>query len=237
MDDFQKFVSSQDMIQMMSNVAYQFSGMVRVFPLSHKDVLTRAEAAQYLTLCFDLGSADGLHTPFLDIYGHPQQTQIATLAQLGIVSTGSQYFYPDNYVHRYDFIIMLVNADLVAHSSALGAQYLSSGYNSSYVDVLATGVYAPFVYYAQDHDWLSYLEVTKRGQEYFLPDALMTQQEVYTVISKVTGITFTYDVAKADTVFMTRAQLSALLCDVFNLHLSSSSSVKSVLPSSSSLET
>lgn len=233
MDDFQRFVHSEDLIQMMSNVAYQFSGMVRVSPLDHQERVTRANAIRYLVVSFDVGSSSngGIHTPFLDIYGHPFASQITTLEQLGIISSDSQYFHPDNYLHRYDFIIMMVNAALIAEKSTLSANYLSSGYQSSYVDILSTGSYAPFVYYAEDHNWLSYLTLEKRAQKYLLPDTLISMHEVYTVLSKVTGKSFVYDITRADATFMTRAEFAALLCDVFGFTLSSVQQMPASSPS------
>jgi hypothetical protein len=127
MDDFQRFVRSEDLIQMVNNVAYQFSGMVRVVSLDRQDRITRADAVRYLVVSFDVGSSNrgGIHTPFLDIYGHPFASQITTLEQLGVVSSQTQYFHPDNYLHRYEFIIMMVNAYLVSHSSLLPSTYIS----------------------------------------------------------------------------------------------------------------
>ncbi|MEI7562599.1 MAG: hypothetical protein WCJ39_02555 [bacterium] len=217
MDDFQRFVRSEDMIQMMTNVAYQFSGMVSVSPLDHKDRITRGDAARYLVISFDLGSSHvsgELHTPFLDIYGHPFASQITTLAQLGVIASGTHYFYPDNYVHRYDFVIMLVNAFAVSKESSLPVAY-GSGYSSPFADVSPQSSYAPAVFYAADNGWLAYLTVQKRNNQYFLPENLLSVHEIYTVLSRVTGKTFVYDQAKADTLSMTRAQLSALLCEVF----------------------
>ena len=221
MDDVQRFVRSEDLIQIVGNVAYEFSGMAHVLPLDRHDRITRGDAARYLVVSFDLSSSSisgGIHTPFLDIYGHPFASQITTLEQLGVISSDTKYFYPDNYLHRYDFVIMLVNAVLVSQKSSLQTNYLS-GYQSPYIDVLTGASYAPFVYYAEDHDWLSYLTVEKRNQKYLLPDDRISVHEVYTVLSRVTGKTFDYDVAKADASFMTRAQFASLLCDVFGFVL------------------
>lgn len=235
MDDFQRFVRSEDLIQMVSNVAYQFSGMVRVVSLDRQDRITRADAARYLVVSFDVESSnrEGISTPFLDIYGHPFASQITTLEQLGVVSSQTQYFHPDNYLHRYEFIIMMVNAYLVSHSSLLPSTYIS-WYQSSYTDIVVSSSYAPFVYYAEDHNWLSFLTVEKRNQKYLLPNDLLSIHEVYTVLSRVTGRTFVYDAAKADATFMTRAQFAALLCDVFEFTLPS---VQEISVSSSLVET
>jgi hypothetical protein len=78
------------------------------------------------------------------------------------------------------------------------------------------------------------LTVEKRNQKYLLPNDLLSIHEVYTVLSRVTGRTFVYDAAKADTTSMTRAQFAALLCDVFEFTLPS---VQETSVSSSLVET
>lgn len=177
-------------------------------------------------MSFDIGpdgvlpyqsGAQMLQTPFMDIYGHPYQSAISILAGLGIVTTDSTKFFPDNYLHRYDFVIMLVNAMLAAKGKTLSAEYIS-GFVSPFVDV-GSASYSPFVYFAYDNGLLSFLTVNKRGQNYFLPDNLMTRHEVYTLLTKATKMAFTYDVAQADQEYMTRGELAQILVDLFDFKL------------------
>jgi len=89
--DFQSFISSEQAIQILTNVAYEFSGMVRVLQMDREEMLPRYEAAEYLVMSFDI-SANGMvpyqsgaqvvQTPFIDIFGNPYQTAISTLAGL-----------------------------------------------------------------------------------------------------------------------------------------------------------
>lgn len=222
----QRFVSSQDMSQMLVNLWYEFSGMVRFLQLATDEHLTRWEAAKYLIMAFDItangmlsyhSGAQMIQTPFVDIFWHQYQTAISTLAGLGIVTTDSPKFYPDNYLHRYDFVIILVNALLASKGKTLPADYVS-WFVSPFVDV-SSASYSPFVYYAYDNGLLSFLTVNKRGQDYFLPDNLMTRHEVYTLITKATKISFAYDVTEADTTYMTRAELAQILVDLFDFTL------------------
>ncbi len=226
MAGMQRFVSSQDIGQMLVNLNYQFSGMVRLLQLERDDVVARWEGAEYLVMAFDI-NADGMlpyasgtqmiQTPFIDIFGHPYQSAISTLAGLGIVSTQSPQFTPDNYLHRYDFVIMLVNAMLVSKGKTLSTDYIS-GFASPFVDV-GSASYSPFVYYAYDNGLLDFLTVNKRWQDYFLPDNLMTRHEVYTILGKATRKSFTYDIAKADQENMTRGEFAQVLVDVYNFAL------------------
>lgn len=76
------------------------------------------------------------------------------------MSTSSTSFFPDNYLHRYDFVIMLVNASLSKQNKKLPTEYIS-GFVSPFVDVRDQS-YSPFVYYAYDNELLEYLLVQKR---------------------------------------------------------------------------
>ncbi len=224
--DFQSFISSEQAIQILTNVAYEFSGMVRVLQMDREEMLPRYEAAEYLVMSFDI-SANGMvpyqsgaqvvQTPFIDIFGNPYQTAISTLAGLWIVTTDLPKFYPDNYLHRYDFVIMLVNSLLSARGKTLSADYLS-GFTSPYVDV-STASYSPFVYYAYDNGLLGFLTVNKRSQNYFLPDNLITKHEIYTILAKALKTSFTYNIAEADKQYMTRGEFAQVLVDLFGLKL------------------
>jgi len=158
-----------------------------------------------------------IQTPFIDIFGHQYQTAISTLAGLGIVNAESPEFYPNNYLHRYDFVIILVNSLLTSRSKTLSPDYLS-GLASPFVDV-STDSYAPFVYFAADNRLLDFLVVNKRGQDYFLPDNLITRHEVYTILGKATKTVFTYDIAQADKEYMTRGELAQIMVDLFDFAL------------------
>ena len=226
MASIQRFVRSQDTSQMLVNLNYQFSGMVRLLEVGDSQTVTRWETAEYLVKSFDISpvgmlayesGVQNIQTPFIDIFGNQYQTAISTLAGLGIVNTESPEFYPDNYLHRYDFVIMLVNSLLTARGKTLSAEYIS-GFVSPFVDVGSTS-YAPFVYFAADNKLLDFLVVNKRGQDYFLPDNLMTRHEVYTILGKATKTIFNYDIVKADKEYVTRGEFAQILVDLFDFKL------------------
>lgn len=224
--NFQSFISSEEAIQILTNVAYEFSGMVRVLQMDRKEILPRYEAAEYLVISFDISpegmllyqsGAQVVQTPFIDTFGNSYQGAISTLAGLGIVTTDMSKFYPNNYLHRYDFVIMLVNSLLSARGKTLSPEYVS-GFASPYVDVRSAS-YAPFVYYAYDNGLLNFLTVNKRGQDYFLPENLITKHEIYTILAKALHTSFTYNIAKADKEYMTRWEFAQVVVDLFGLKL------------------
>lgn len=93
---------------------------------------------------------------------------------------------------------------------------------------MSTASYSPFVYFAYDNNLLSFLTVNKRGQDYFLPDNLMTKYEVYTILSKATKRSFTYDALQADKEYMTRGEFAQILVDVFDFKLPEIKTIASV---------
>lgn len=219
----QRFVTSQDMRQLFTNISYQFSGMIRSVNVEESAQITRGAWAKYVSIAFDLtpqgvvmyqADAPVAWTPFTDIVGHRYQQSISTLAQLGIVNTDSSSFYPDNYLHRYDFIILLVNALLVSRDETLSSEYIS-GLVSPFIDVDSTVSYSPFIFYAYQQGRLDYLIVNKRWQDYFLPDTMITKHEIYTLLREVTWETFAYDVVEADVEYMTRGEMSQMLVNLF----------------------
>jgi hypothetical protein len=144
MEGVERFVSSQDMTQLFTNIGYEFSGMVRNIPLATEETVTRGDAAMYLVMAFGITPSGFIpyqtnqpivQLPFSDIFGNQYQAAISTLAQLGIVDMTSAKFYPDNDLHRSDFIIMLVNSLLYSHHQLLDIRYMSSNYVSPFADV------------------------------------------------------------------------------------------------------
>ncbi len=217
--DFQKFASSQDFVQILANVSYEFTGLVQMLNIGTEDALTRADVAELLVKARGV-TTDGIipfqswyQVPFQDIYDSPYQSAIMTLAQLWIVSTDTASFYPTNDLHRYDFTIMLVNSLLYRDHKTLSASYVS-GFTSPFVDVSQSS-YSPFVYYAYDNHLIDFLMVNKRGQDYFMPDAPITKYEVFTILSKATWKTFSYNVQQADQEYMSRWEFAQLLIHIF----------------------
>lgn len=180
------------------------------------DKLIRSEWAYYLVRMFDLPPLETsanqlLSVPhyFSDIVDHPFAFAINTLANLNIVSTQSSKFYPDNYLRHYDFVTMLVNALLYDQSGSL-----STIPNVSFADVSSTSPYFAQLAYVADRGIIDDIVVSKRGQLYFEPNAFMTKQQVYTLLSKSLGVDIRYD-TQASQESMTRAEMAQLLVTGF----------------------
>ena len=107
--------------QIFTNIQNQFPGMTQNPDLRVSDLyVKRGLAARYVVQGFDLSpQGDDLESfdnqqelYFTDINGHQYGNDIKTLAELGIINTKNQRFYPDNYLRNYEFTVMLVNAFL-----------------------------------------------------------------------------------------------------------------------------
>ena len=224
---FLRFADSKTLIQMVNNLAFISSGTVHVLPLGGQEVVTRGQAAQYLVMCFGL-TPDGFITQavnFQDIYASNYQSDIVTLANLGIIDAKANKFYPSNMLHRYDFLIMVVNTLLKEKGKTLSSVY-ASGYMSRLSDITPQMGYAPYVYYAEDKGITDFLIINKRGKNFLYPEQLMTQHEVYTILSQITKTNFIYDMTGADQTPMSRDQLAHLLVKVFDLRMPSNAVVQ-----------
>gem|GEM_PF-6205362 len=125
-------------------------------------------------------------------------------------------FYPDNYLRNYEFTVMLVNSLLVSGNKKFNpASYQDSA--TSFVDLDAKASYTPRVKYAQEKHLISYLTVTRRGQNFFNPNQAMSKHDVYHVLEDVTGIQMNYDKANADQQHMTRGEFASILVQAFDL--------------------
>ena len=191
-------------------------------------ILTRSEGAYNLVMVFDLpvltGSASSFtmgatqsNFTFSDIIGHPFELPIEIIGRLGIANTQTSHFYPDNYLHRYDFITLLVNALAVSKGQTVN----SSLSPDSIADVASGSLYAPFIAYADNRGLLDYLLVAKRGENFLLPNQLITRNEVYHILGQALGVTFDYDSQQADNENVSRGEFAKILVDAFGFQLPS----------------
>lgn len=144
---------------------------------------------------------------FSDINGHTHQNAIETLAAQGIVDGSRDKFYPDNYVRRYDFVIMLVNSLRIQQK--LSQQH--SARTTGIVDVPANASYTKSVYDAYEAGIINYLLVTKRGETLLMPDSFLTKHEALHILDQVFDGEIIYDVDQADQTKITRGELAQLL--------------------------
>lgn len=210
---------------MLTNIGKEFPGLVAKPTMGLSDLyVKRGVMTKYVVQGFDLVPLGNDFTTFhssqesyfTDINGNPYGTAIKTLADLGIVNNKLTKFYPDNYLRNYEFTVMLVNALLVSDNKKFNpASYQDSA--TSFVDLDVKASYVPWVKYAEKKDLISYLTVTKRGQNFFNPNQAMSKLDVYHILEDVTGIQISYEKANADQLKMTRGEFASVLAQAFDL--------------------
>mgnify|MGYP001681664156 FL=1 len=188
-----------------------------------KSVLTKSEMAGYLVAIFQLEpqETDNL---FRDIHNHRYQDAIIQLAQLGVVAGRNGNFYPDNDTLRADGVIMIANSMLAKEQKAL---VIKNFYHlNSIADVTYFAAFAPHLEFLLDHKIGTTLLRHESSGDLFLPYALLTKWEAYSLVAKAAGIKILNPEWWSSTQAITRGELAQLLVEAFDfgdIHSSPSS--------------
>lgn len=190
---------------------------------STKSVLTKSEMAGILVAIFQL-EKNKTNNVFRDISNHNYQDAITKLAQLGVVAGRNGNFYPDNDTLRADGIIMIANSMLVQEQKAL---VIKNFYHlNTITDVTYFAAYAPHLEYLLDHKIGTTLLRHESSGDLFLPYALLTKWEAYSLVAKAAGIKILNPEWWSSTQAITRGELAQLLVEAFDfgdIHSSPSS--------------
>lgn len=136
--DMNVFLSTRMIHQLFTSLEHQFPGMIKDINLEISDLyVKRDKASKYVVQWFDLTPNE---EEFIDINSSPYRTSITRLAQLNIINSQTQKFYPDNYLRKYEFTLMLAN----------------------------TLAYAPSINDAERKNLVTYLTVTQKGENDFM---------------------------------------------------------------------
>ena len=190
---------------------------------STKSVLTKSEMAGILVAIFQL-EKNKTNNVFRDISNHNYQDAITKLAQLGVVAGRNGNFYPDNDTLRADGIIMIANSMLAQEQKAL---VIKNFYHlNTITDVTYFAAYAPHLEYLLDHKIGTSLLRHESSGDLFLPYALLTKWEAYSLVAKAAGIKILNPEWWSSTQAITRGELAQLLVEAFDfgdIHSSPSS--------------
>jgi len=183
-----------------------------------KSVVTKSEMAKYLVEIFQMKFPQN-NDVFSDISNHKDRSAITILAQLGVVAGRNGKFYPDNETHRSDGIIMIANSLLAKERKAL---VINDFYHLNTInDVTYFATYAPHLEYLLEHEiGTSLLNTTQSGST-FLPDAVLTMWEAYTLVAEAAGIKILNPDSWAATKPITRGDLANLLVEAFEFNTQS----------------
>jgi len=187
-------VTTRIIDQIIENIQDQFPGMAQTPDLRVSDLyVKRWPAARYVVQGFDLtpegedfeefDATQELY--FTDIHGHQYAPAIKTLAELGIINTQNQRFYPDNYLRNYEFTVMLVNALLQSKDQSFDVEFRGNQ-NTAFVDLDKDISYLPWINYAESKGLIDYLVVNTRGQNFLEPNSEISKHEIYHVLGELT---------------------------------------------------
>lgn len=111
-----------------------------------------------------------------DIKENPYVSEILALADLGVVDANREKFYPDNYLRRYEFVIMMVKYRLSKSNTQLSP--IVFPLRGRFFDVAQNTSYAPYVAYAEQQWWINQMIEEKEGKKMFFPNKFLTKEEI-----------------------------------------------------------
>lgn len=207
-----QILSANDTQIILKNFINQHSDIVAselVFPADGTTV-TKEQMAHVIVNLLDIKSEDQVQGDyFTDISDHPAQAAINTLASYDIVENDSR-FYPQNYVRRHDFVMMVTKAFATAQDEDIVFG------TSDIADIPDVAEVQSIYARAQKNGVLDYIIISTKGQNNIDPDAFVTKDEIYQTLKNIADVKIILDTASQDDQ-MTRGELAALLVDVFNL--------------------
>ena len=223
LEDFERFVTYNDLNKILKNFKNQYPDLVNLFYMDIKesnDNLKRWEVARtiFKTMMID----SDISYSFEDIAYNEYGADVQLLAENGIIASDER-FYPEADISRKDFIIWLVKTHL-KHS---GEHLESHNLEQSLADLDYKAEYAPYILLAKNNGRVDYLVETVRWQDYLNLNSKVTQHEACYIISKLTWITFDYDIISADKKYITRWEVAQLLNKAYKLQSTKTTAVSS----------
>jgi hypothetical protein len=150
----------------------------------------------------------------IDVQEHLYASEILALADMGVVDASREKFYPDNYLRRYELVIMMVKHQLVEENKQLSPVVFPL--HGWFYDVAQNTSYAPYVAYAEEQWLISQMIVEVEGKKFFFPNKFLSREEVCGILNLDSIHTF----CTQDTI--TRWEFAALLFRGFDSSVESS---------------
>ncbi|AHB41503.1 hypothetical protein P148_SR1C00001G0713 [candidate division SR1 bacterium RAAC1_SR1_1] len=117
----------------------------------------------------------------IDTEGHLYAPEILALAKLGVIDANREKFYPDNYLRRYELVMMLVKYRIAKENKQLSPVVFPL--RGRFFDVAQNTSYAPYVAYAEQQKRIDQLISQKDGKKIFSPNKFLTKAEVCTMLN------------------------------------------------------
>ena len=213
LEDFERFVSYNDFNKILKNFKAQYPDLVNLYYMDIKESnanLKRWEVARTIFRTMMIDSEESYS--FEDIAYSEYGADVQLLAENGIIESDER-FHPEADISRKDFILWLVKTHL-KHS---GEHVENRALEHSLADLDYEAEYAPYILLAKNEWRVDYLVETVRWQDYLNLNSKVTQHEACYIISKLTWITFDYDIISADKKYITRWEVAQLLNKAYKL--------------------
>lgn len=176
------------------------------------EALTKSQMAQMLVAIFQLEKSI-VNKIFNDIGNHRYQDSIMRLAQLGVVAGNNGNFYPDAMALREDAVIMIANSLALSQSKPLVIKNFT--HLSSINDTTYFASYAPYLEYLLANEIWDFLLHPQSTGYVFVPHAMLTKWEAYTLISQAARVKLLNLDAGVTSQPITRGELADLLVQAF----------------------
>lgn len=121
-------------------------------------------------------SQGDVSTTLVDSREHLYAPEILALADLGVVDASREKFYPDNYLRRYELVIMMVKYRLAKANTQLSPVVFPL--RGWFFDVAQNTSYAPYVAYAEQQSWIDTMIAEVDWKKLFSPNKFLTKEEV-----------------------------------------------------------
>ena len=213
LEDFERFVSYNDFNKILKNFKAQYPDLVNLYYMDIKqsnENLKRWEVARTIFRTMMIDSEETYS--FEDIAYNEYGADVQLLVENWIIASDER-FYPEADISRKDFILWLVKT----HMKHSGEHLEPSDLVHSLADLDYEAEYAPYILLAKNEWWVDYLVETVRWQDYLHLNSKVTQHEACYIISKLTWITFDYDIISADKKYITRWEVAQLLNKAYKL--------------------
>ena len=213
LEDFERFVSYNDFNKILKNFKAQYPDLVNLYYMDIKESNANLKRWEVARTIFRTMMIDSEETySFEDIAYNEYGADVQLLADNWIIASDER-FNPEADVSRKDFILWLVKTHL-KHS---GEHVENRALEHSLADLDYEAEYAPYILLAK-YEWrVDYLVETVRWQDYLNLNSKVTQHEACYIISKLTWITFDYDIISADKKYITRWEVAQLLNKAYKL--------------------
>ncbi len=123
---------------------------------------------------------DVVNRTLIDVQDHVYEKDILSLVDLWVVDSYREKFYPDNYLRRYELVIMLVKYRFAQQKKQIPPVVFPLRW--WFFDVAQNISYAPYVAYAEQQGWISQLITQKDDKKFYFPNKFLSKMEICTLL-------------------------------------------------------